>query len=166
MFSSLSSRVAIEDTTQRELIRNFAHTQSMMTRRQVAELVSSVDKSLADVVNWAIAEYAMMATPDARLPSGIRAFFRCLGSTSAVCSYIFPSDRNIQLIRELTEVNIQADPVIRTEIQNQLPIFFGVLCDLKSCYLRLPGCFRVLLGRLVIAAATPFDNPEHVLPDL
>ena len=98
-----------------------------------------------------------------KLPQKTKAFFRCLGSESPVCTYLFPS--SIELIKELTEVDFKKDRERYHALQMESPIFYDLLWELKDLS-RLPKEFTSLLQHLIMCAETPFNNPEHRLPNL
>ena len=123
------------------------------------------------LIRWAIDYYGLRRDLNDRrpvipvkLPPKMKAFFRCLISTSPVCSYIFPSEENLELLRLLTEVDIKGNQALYLQLQAESPVFYDMLIELTDC-LRLPAAFRGLIRHLTICAVTPF-NPEDKLPDL
>ena len=159
--SKEADRIAFADATSRKYINEF-----VKTKGKVTDLLANRLRDLSivgPVFDWLITHFQLTTNPVSTVPRGIINFFQCLGSKSPVCSYLFPSEENIGLVKSLTEDRITPDfPALRT-LQCELPIFHGLVTSIKGVSV-LPRCFQILLNHLGLCAEAPF-NPEYKIPD-
>ena len=92
---------------------------------------------------------------DRTIPLGVRSFFKCIGSESAVCSYLPPTLKNMDLIDDLF-AGIRGNPLKMKQLHHELPIFYNLLKDLK---MDIPDVFKAIVLHLKDIAGKPFDIP-------
>ena len=84
-------------------------TKGLVTRALLSELENLPDRYISGVFSWLRAEYNLEIRCRTAVTEGVAKFLSCLGTTSLVCSYLFPSPDNVQLIRSLCESEIKCD---------------------------------------------------------
>lgn len=166
MFSLRSARIAFEDPQVRKVLLEFANkTRGKLTDEERSQLLSIGILEARTLMTWVVDTFGLHYTDVSVVPFGVRQFIRCIATTSPVCSYLHPSDENIQMVKSLTEENIRAKPFEWHQLQMELPMFYELLKDLASAEVLPSDVFTRLFTYLIHRAEDPF-NPDNRLPDL
>ena len=125
--SAFQSRIAVPNSEARKLLKAWSKDDSKINinhlRRALQE--SNCDH-VVTALNWVVESY-----PTGMVPQALKQFFRCLSSSSPVCSYLPPSDECLDLAMKIFEFDLAEDEVLMTKLQKYMPIFF----DLVVCLL-------------------------------
>ncbi len=160
--SHQSTRIPFATKKVRDEINRFVKAKGkLLPTEQV--LISNIHPCINDVFKWLIGHFLLGTNPVNTVPRGIMTFLQCVGSASPVCSYLFPSEENIGLVKSLCKDPITNDFRALRTLQNELPIFYGLLTAVKG-YKVLPPCFQALIEKLCNCAEAPFD-PSYYIPD-
>jgi hypothetical protein len=155
--------MAFEQPKVREVLANLASKRSKLLFSERLQLINIGHRELRPVIKWIVEKYQLTQSSVAVIPDGLRRFIRSLSLTSPVCSYLDPSEFNVNLIRSLTKEPIRRKVKELHYLQMELPIFFDMVIEQDVGV--LPDCFTDLLSYLIIRAESPF-NSEHRVSDL
>lgn len=157
VFSEHKDRIAIPDNCIRSKLKDWVQGKlSKSGILEVEKLLERTYRPIHIVFKWVRDTFALQPVPVA-----IKNIFQCVSSCSPVCSYVFPSDFALSLAESLWEGNVKGNSELMKSIQEELPLFFSVLCCLKieTC---LPEEWKGLLLYLIDLAKAPFVSAGEV----
>ena len=93
-------------------------------------------------------------------PAAIKAFYKCLYSSSPVCSYFRHEDLELSL--KLLQPNCKSDASLMKQFQVKIPLFFNILTSLRVETSLSEIYWKGLLLYLSEKSGVPFNKAEEV----
>ena len=167
----MSSRIAVDLTNVPKRLKNLRIDlrkigHDKMEESDVEEIIDnlegyqSLSKILTALLTWVKVTYLDDSFLDNTIPRGVRAFFRCIGSESAVCSYLPPTFQCMNLLNCLIEGNMKENTKKMDQLQEELPIFFNLVKDVGH----LPLESHAMILHLMDISGKPFKQPLRQTP--
>ena len=99
--------------------------------------------------------------PSVTMPKGLKNFLKCIGSESAVCSYLPPTPQNLDLLDDMFD-GIRQKPYKLKLLQHELPVFFDLAVDVRDTDITedqqdVPLVFKAMILHLKDVAKKPFQ---------
>ncbi|XP_066910086.1 uncharacterized protein [Clytia hemisphaerica] len=150
-YSEHADRLAIKEKVLRDSFKDWATKSKSVT---FMKGMKKLYPTIHHVIEWSIDTFGD------DIPKAMRLFFRCLYSSSPVCSYF--EERDLELSLKLLQPNCKSDSRLMRQFQIRLPLLFNVLnaANLESCFPETK--WKGLLLYLADKAEVPFNNAKDL----